>query len=143
MAGNLGVARVVQRSLDQRRQDVERIADQTPKYTVVEGLANIDGVGEGQVDVVFPILFMEEPIWGGDFALATNQTVTSFPTFDKFLVKWTTINKAGGRTYYSGARIGVLIDGDDGLKTVLHYRFSGTAFTEPTGAVSTAVGGTL
>ena len=138
-------ARMVQQAQEHRRQELERVSDQLPRTSIVDGHALIGDAGETTVTVDFPFTFMEMPVFTCGWALDDNQSVASgsFPICSAFVMSWKTITKSGNRTYYTGAELGVVAVAGSGTKLKMHYNFQGKAFRDPAGGTGGSVGGVI
>jgi hypothetical protein len=101
----------------------------------VEGFAEIDGSGEAEVDVMFPISLADKPNFGCGLELAPNNWASdgAFPLWSATVFSWYTKRSTNASAFYVGAKIGVVVIGVRDMKSILHYSFSSLAFTNPDG----------
>jgi hypothetical protein len=135
---------VLRANEERRRVYVEAAIERQVKQGVVQGLVNVDGVGESVVVVSFPVVFMEKPVFAPGLELADNYWLAlgQFPLWAAVVAMWITDTSASGVVRYIGAEIGVNITGPDTLRSIFHYSFSGKSFSNPANR-DPSVGGTL
>jgi hypothetical protein len=120
---------------EQRRMDVKRQDDSTPKVTRVSGRVLIQGVGQILTDVNFPVWFSERPIVSFGCELDENfQPVTgSFPTADVCVVNWTKENSSQGfEGYFRGCQLALTVTGSADQQLWVHWTMEAKALRGPT-----------
>jgi hypothetical protein len=134
----------LQRVVAARHNATERIEEQVVKNGSVHGFIDIEDYGETLVEVSFPVVFLEKPVFTYGHELADNVWPTdgSFPVASATVISWITRDYSGDRRFYTGANIGITIFGHKGMRSVLHYVFAGQIFTNPS-VTDPTIGGTL
>lgn len=123
----------VQSTIERRRHQLEQADEMTVRHSSVEGWAAVDGAGEAVVDVKFPVLFCERPVFTFGHELSDNvwPTQGAFPTVSATVVTWSFVTRGPTKRYWDGARLAVVVGGPDGMHSLLHYSFAGKAFRNP------------
>lgn len=125
---------------EQRREDIKRVDAMTVKVTRVTGyvllvhdaeVAN----AEASVDITFPVVFTEKPVFTYGAELATNHRALagSFPTLNAVVVRWTVKGAVAGASdgRFTGATVVTYTTGQAGQNIWLHYSFEGKAIRNP------------
>lgn len=123
--------------VEQRRREVARVDDITGKVHSVTGIVTIDGVGEGLVEVRFPVMFLSKPNFSHGSELFPNMTVTpqQFPTCTAMVIGWETKEPDEGRRFYVGANLAVVTTGESWQRFYVHWRMEGIALRNPVAPV--------
>lgn len=123
-------------ALNRRLRDAERINAMTSKITRVVGRVLVELPGEAAVDIAFPVLFNDLPIFGFGGELAENHRarLLQYPTVSAVVTDW--VKQPGDR--YSGARIAVVTTGLSTQQMWIHYSFEAPAIRNPIGGIQTA-----
>jgi hypothetical protein len=131
----------IQRAVRDQRIYVESLEAQQVRDGQVHGYVEIASAGECVVDIEFPIMFIDKPLFTVGLELGENTFFTygHFPTWSATVGSWQT-TQFGDMTVYVGAQLGVVIF--ESARSILHYSFQGRSFTTPT-AVEASIGGTL
>jgi hypothetical protein len=128
-------------AFDRRRGQLERAAAKVVSHWVQTGTANVSippsvgtpagiGTGEALVPVTFTNTAIELPVFTFGWSLEDNTLVAAgqYPTLNAGVHDWTT-SSSGYATLWTGAHIGVVVTGMQGLNFVLHYTFTAMAMT--------------
>lgn len=127
--------------LEKRREDVRRIDSMTVKVTRVSGRVLVVGAGEASVDIEFPIVFCEMPIFNFGAALADGHSplAGSFPTISAVVSTWEIEGAGPGVTgRYTACGLAIVAGGQEDQQMWLHYSFEGKAIRNPLNALDTA-----
>lgn len=131
------------RSEQLRTNDLNSVA---PSLAVIPGRAAINGSGEAYIDVTFSVKFVTLPYFSFGFELqdvksiyhTTGEIPTAntpisgqLPTGSAHISQWKTIERLPYGLYYTGAKIGVIIDGPSIAKMIINYTFTGKTLSNP------------
>lgn len=123
-----------------RREDVRRIDAMTVKVTRVTGYVLIEhetdvAAAESSVDLQFPVVFTEKPVFTFGSELAENHRAlaTEYPTLSATVARWESKGEVIGATLgrFVGAHVVVVSTGQVGQHIWLHYSFEGKAIRNP------------
>lgn len=125
-----------------RRSYVENLAEQAVRNGQLQGFVQLDGSGETDVQVTFPLEFLEKPIFTYGHELAPNQSPErgAFPIASATVLSWVTRRTPGDNFTYVGANLGVVVLGQSDMVSILHYCFQGQSFSGPTGDNTSVTG---
>ena len=121
-------------SMEQRRQDVNRVNAMTVQVTRGTCRILVVGAGEVAVDIPFPVVFGELPNFGYGGEMNTNHRVTAgtYPTISAIVTAWETVSDDPlAHERYVGASIAVVTTGNTDQEVWLHYSFEGKAMRNP------------
>lgn len=126
------LANSVQRALHAQRVYTETLDEQNVRNGAATGFVDLDGEGESVIEITFPVRFLEKPLFTPGLELGENTWLRygQFPDWSATIGGWTTV-PSDGDPIYTGALIGVVVTGAQ--KSILHYRFEGQSYTNPTG----------
>lgn len=101
----------------------------------VPGFAEINGSGEGVVNVNFAIKFTEVPYFKYGFSVTHGSEYLQgyMPEATAYVAEWTTIERLPFSVWYVGAKIHTKVRGLVQQKMILNFSFSGTALSNPSG----------
>jgi hypothetical protein len=132
------------KSFSQRadRRD-ELLTGSTAGESIVKGKIKINGGGDAEADINFPVWFIESPhmTFGGEVSGSVDLTLGSFPIISAIVGRWTikeldsTETRTFGRKFYTGCQLLISVDGTTDV--IIHYQFTGTSITNPTGDLTT------
>lgn len=93
---------------------------------------NVNGAGETTVNLNFPILFQERPALScaGELAEGSVLQAGSFPWCSAMVASWVT-EERNGQTYYTGAKVAVVVGGPSRQKSIVHMNVEGKALQSP------------
>ncbi len=126
--------------VQQRREDITRIEKMTVKVTRVTGYvlivhAETARVAEASVDIGFPVVFTEKPVFtfGSELAENHSPSARSYPQLSATVASWETAGAADGVTEgrFVGATVVAVSRGQKGQNIWLHYSFEGRAIRNP------------
>lgn len=134
----------LQRVVASHRNATERLEEQVVKNGSVHGFIEIEDYGETLVEVSFPVIFLEKPVFTYGHELADNVWPVdgSFPVASSTVISWVMREYPGDRRFFTGANIGITVFGHKGMRSVLHYVFAGQTFTNPS-VTDPSIGGSL
>lgn len=110
-----------------QRNDISRVSQVAAQGTWVMGRVLVEGVGEAQVDVVFPVTFGERPLpilGGGEMVVGDSPEVARYPTANAIVASWDTDG-----TYYRGATLAISTTGRAMQQLYVTFAFVGLALT--------------
>lgn len=121
--------------VERRREELGRVSEQQAKNGIVHGkslISALAGFGQAVIEVSFPVVFTEEPVFTTGQALEANEYVVDIvPSITSIVLDWRKRVLTDDRTYWIGARIGVRVEGWEGMQFWLHYQFSGISLQNP------------
>lgn len=125
--------------VEKRRGDLVRQEAALATTHVINGTHQIDGAGESLVDIVFPVLFVQPPIFLSAAELAPGQTLVTglFPSATAVISYWDVaepdLNLYGAtlRQHFRGAQLAVTASGATNQRLFLHWQFTGMAVANP------------
>jgi len=128
-----------QKNEDRNRQVEEAVAGEA----IVKGKIQVNGGGDAEADINFPIWFTESPhmTFGGEVSGSVNLELGAFPVISAIVGSWnvkeldSTDSRSFGRKFYTGCQLLVSVDGF--ADVIIHYQFTGTSITNPTGDLTT------
>ena len=100
----------------------------------VTGQFLLNGPGEAEFPVIFPVTFTDMPFFLSGVSLPATEKVLvgSLPVVTSFMFNWTIEERpAMGLRLYKGCSMGVVADGPPGMKAIVHWSLSGTCLTNP------------
>lgn len=129
-------------AMEKRQRELQQVARSTADESIVKGKITVLGGGDLAIDVVFPVMFTEEPhmTFGAAIKGTIDASAGSFPMVSVVVGQWNMLTPDAtderniGRRFYVGAQL--LIAVDSTLDMIAHYQFSGTAITNPTGSMT-------
>lgn len=144
---DLGIAREIGVSIGKSASVRSSQSDFAPRHFSCQGEFLIempDSTGEVTRDLVFPVTFIERPLFfdGGTLEESQSVTIGSIPTINGIVISWDVQNKGLGKLY-KGARVGVVMSGDASTRFWYHWRFDGLALVNPIAAGATTVDGVI
>ncbi len=130
---------------ERRRGDLIRSANTEGTVHVIPGFRELLGAGENLVDVVFPVAFIQPPVFLYGSALAPGSELVDgeYPVVSAVVAYWDVTEPdvdvfgAPLRQYYSGAQIAVTTIGPEYQRIIMSWQFSGMALTNPRGSQRT------
>lgn len=126
--------------IEARRDDISRVRQMEVKVTRVTGyvlISHEDEVtsAEASVDLPFPVVFTEKPVftYGSELDANHRPLAGEYPTFSATVVNWDTVGALAGATEgrYTAATVVVVTSGQAGQAIWLHYSFEGKAIRNP------------
>lgn len=131
----------IQRSVQDHRRYIETLSEQAVKDGGCVGFVELDGSGEFLLEIEFPLLFVERPIFNAGLELTGNQQLDwgALPTWSATVTAWTT-DTVAENDLWIGATLAIVTFNT--LKADLHYSFEARSLTNPTGP-NDSVGQTL
>ena len=92
-----------------------------------------EGSGEGEKEVVFPVKFIERPVFYFGGELGPNQSVVDgyYPTVSVVVGGWLTLKRPPVTSLYYGCTLVVVVTGHTDQKMVIHWHVEGRALSDP------------
>lgn len=121
---------------EQRRSQLERMADFGVTMTEVSGVATTYGTGEFSSEAKFNVLFLERPTPSISWEILDPEGMSvppvagQWPTVSSGVFAWE-VDSRGPDDWYIGATIGSVITGIDTQLINIHWSFRGRAFRNP------------
>lgn len=107
-------------------------------YVLLSHEADV-AAAEASVDLPFPVLFTEKPVFTYGAELDDNHRplAGSYPTLAAVVARWDTIGRIQGVTdgRFKGATVVTVTTGQAGQHIWLHYSFEGKAIRNPLNAL--------
>lgn len=133
---------------ERRRSDILRNIDTQATEHIVKGTTQINGAGEVTVNVAFPVVYIQAPIftYGSELVPGNVLVEGKFPIVSAVIAYWDVrqpdLGKYGGPivTHYRGAKLGCVISGPEDQQILLHWLFTGMAITNPVNSGSSTIG---
>lgn len=130
------------RSMQARSSDdALRREDQTAKHGFIEGKVSVlcpsdASAGSAKVNVSFPVVFIEEPLFVYGAALDSTEwpddgDVGFDPQLSGVVYDWEIVERSNDRKFWTGAKINCKVVGWPGMRIFLHYTFSGLSLRNP------------
>lgn len=134
--------RALQGMMVERRSYVENLAEQTVRNGQLQGFVQLDGSGETDVQITFPMEFAEKPLFTYGHELGPNQSATrgAFPIASATVLDWIVRKAPGDNDIFIGAHVGVVVLGPPDMISILHYCFQGQSFSGPSGGQTSVTG---
>lgn len=125
--GNLRAA------VESMRFDRDRINDSTIKRTEVEARIKLVGSGEANMEVTFPVVFVERPsfVFGHELEENHSPEATNFPVCSATVLRWILKERPDDRAYYVGCDVGAVALGKSDMESYVHLVFKGDAIRGP------------
>lgn len=133
----------VYRGIEARRGELLRSESAGVQLTSVAGKILVAGSGQANVQVDFPVTFVEQPSLSfgaavdDNYGHGANNAPTSYPEINVMIAEWTRVERLTGVFHYRGALISAVLNGSPGYVWV-HWQATGKAFRNP----ATAMGDT-
>lgn len=126
----------LRRALDVKRTDVAKAQEVHGGIHQVYGFIETMNHGEATVDVNFPVVFIEKPVFHANGEVGENQSITAgyFPTCNVMVRRWITSTTLEDTPRYHGANLLIVITGDTSLTdylTIVHWSVTGKALVNP------------
>lgn len=122
------------RSAQQQNEITKRGAnDMGATKTRINGEIRVNTAGESITQVVFPVRFTEKPImtFGGEVIEGDALQAGYMPTISVVVVGWITEEVPPVSRLYTGAKLGIVLDGVNHQKAIVHWSLEGTALSNP------------
>jgi len=121
------------------KQNLQRNRDVLPAEYVIKGRTRVLGLGEATVDIRFPVIYIEPPIFqfGGELAEGSSLVQGTFPTISAIVSQWEIdepdLDLFGQslRIWYRGATLAIVTTGPPDTDVYLHWTFTGRAVSNP------------
>lgn len=122
---------------ERRRGDLIRNVNSSATTHVVRGSNSIDGSGEILLDVAFPVVFIQPPIflYGAELAPGNVLVSGSFPVMSALVHYWDVdqpdleLFGSTRRQHFRGAQLAITATGPETQRMFLHWQFTGMAVT--------------
>lgn len=115
-----------------RRAQIDRQVTVQDGVTTLKYFLTFNGAGEASVDVNFPCRFIDVPTIGGGFHMAPGSVLTAknYPWCGVPGAIFVT-EERGGKTYYIGATVILVMGGTRRQKMTVHVTFEAKAIVGP------------
>lgn len=121
------------RKLNQDRFDTRGLSDMSAGPTRASGQFLLDGMGEVEVEVLFPVKFSEKPLLS--FAAEVREgdllIPAKMPSISMVVLKWRIEDIPPFSNLYTGATLGVVTKGPPGSRLFAIWHMDGTAYSNP------------
>lgn len=99
----------------------------------IAGSVIVPGTGEAEFDIVFPVTFIERPIFTYGITLPGTEVPIpgEFPVATAFLYGWNIEDRPPATRLYKSCRIGIVVNGYVGTKVIVDYVLRGKCLTNP------------
>jgi len=93
----------------------------------------LDGMGEAQVPIQFPVKFEAPPSLSCSFEIKEGDMLTTakLPTLSASVIKWTIEDRPPYSSLYVGATLGIVTTGPPGQRLIVEWHVDGNAFMNP------------
>lgn len=122
----MSIQSIVQKQNMRRSQVADSVAD----YSVVTGIVELSGTGQGYAEINFPVVFTEKPTVSFGYELGGSRSVF-VPSCSAVVNAWTGKELKSGGFRYSGCTVGVVVAAEISTLSYLHFTFAGIAFRNP------------
>lgn len=129
----LQLSRNMQRMMQGHTDRATRITQQVVQHGIATGFVDLAGPGESTVEIAFPQIFAEKPVFTFGFELGPSSWIETgdFPVGTAVVTRWQN-RQLNDMPTWVGAKLAVVLVGIKG-PAVLHYDFKAKALATPTG----------
>lgn len=133
------VTSMIQRGIQARRNDLDRIDAQSVKQFRVAGRTQVIGGGESSIAVTFPVTFIGRPSFSFGGELAKNQLTQlktrdggtqPLPSVSAIVAEWDTVQRITGVYNYVGCTL-IFQTLNNPRYLWVHWHIEGKAFQNP------------
>lgn len=121
------------RRMNRIKANAEGFSDIAAGPTRCSGQFVLNGPGEAQVQLAFPVKFSDAPRLSSGFEVREGDmlTVTKMPTMTMSVVRWLIDDRPPYSNMYTGAVLGVVTTGPAGQRLLVTWHMDGTAYSNP------------
>lgn len=123
--------RPTQLSLERRRGTVERASGASDDVTRVSYFLTFHGAGEAAVTVNFPVRFIDKPASSSSYDLEQGTVLEDFNFPWASCGALFTTEQIAGRTFYTGAKLVVVMGGARRQRMTVHWHAEARAVVGP------------
>lgn len=97
------------------------------------GAVQLDGTGEVDHDISFPVPFVDMPVVLGGGALQEGETLHAgqYPIISATPASWSVRELPGGSRLYLGCRLAIVVTGHDRMQSIATWMAIGPALVNP------------
>jgi len=101
--------------------------------TRASGQFLLDGMGEAEVEVLFPVKFSEKPLlsFAAEIRDGDMLITSKMPTVSMVVLQWTIEDRPPFSNLYTGATLGVVADGPPSSRLFAIWHMDGMAYSNP------------
>lgn len=121
------------RRMNRMRADSSGFSGLAAGPTRCSGQFILNGAGESEVQVVFPVSFSEVPRLSSGFEVREGDmlTPTKMPTMSMSVTRWIIEDRPPYSSLYTGAVLGVVVTGPKGQRVLVSWHMDGIAYSNP------------
>lgn len=130
MTGTVNGAWRIQRALADQQGRLNSARATYGRERKVTGTLLIEGIGRTGVDLVFPVLFINQPIMlcGQNLDLNENYDVALKPSAEGIVTRWVTLERGGpNNLLWTGCRLLITTTGRPNQRQMLTWQLTGLA----------------
>lgn len=107
--------------------------DMSAGPTRCSGQFMVDSSGEVEAQILFPVKFSQKPLlsYAGELKDGDMLRPTHMPTLRMVVLNWILEDKPPFQSLYTGAVLGVVLDGPPGQRMLATWHMDGVAFFNP------------
>lgn len=130
MAGEIDLFR---RRMNQQRMDRDGFSALSAGPTRCSGQFLMDGMGEGEIQVSFPVKFADKPLFSFAAEIREGDTLieTFMPKISMVVLRWLIEDRPPYSNLYTGAILGVVAEGPPGSRLLGFWHMDGPAYSNP------------
>jgi len=126
---------------EKRRGDLVRSANIQATTHVASGTNEIIGSGEILLNLSFPVIFIQHPLflYGSELGPGSELTAGNYPVLSAMVTYWDiddpdlALYGTSLRRHFKGVQIAVTSSGPENQRLYLHWQFTGLALSNPVG----------
>lgn len=121
------------RRMNMMKADAAGLKDMSAGPTRCSGQFMVDSSGELEAQVLFPVKFSQKPLlsYAGELKEGDMLLATQMPTLRMVVFDWILEDKPPFQSLYTGAVLGVVLDGPPGQRMLATWHMDGVAFSNP------------
>lgn len=119
------------RRWNQQKADSWGLGAMSAGPTRCSGQFQLDGAGEAEVQITFPVSFSAKPLLSFSGEVRDGDILVSarMPSISMMVLRWTVEDNPPYSVLYTGAVLGVVTSGPPGTRMYATWHMDGTAFT--------------
>ena len=121
------------RRSNQLRMDQDGFSAMAAGPTRCSGQFLLDGMGEAEVQVSFPVKFSQKPLlsFAAEIRDGDMLITTQMPTVSMVVLRWIIEDRPPYSNMYTGAVLGIVTEGPVGSRVFVIWHMDGIAFSNP------------
>lgn len=121
------------RRSNQLRMDQDGFSAMAAGPTRCSGQFLLDGTGEAEVQVSFPVKFSQKPLlsFAAEIRDGDMLITTQMPTVSMVVLRWIIEDRPPYSNMYTGAVLGIVTEGPVGSRVFAIWHMDGIAFSNP------------